>query len=154
MEGTGFTEQIRIAESGTRNRLSIGVRSNLLVIVADTVNDQISDVPADSEIKAGADCGPGQLHTVICLITPVEYAALIEAHALIRQDQMNLGSVREVTLVLMHLDFEALAPPGIHEAHIGISQKVESIVCRRSAIVLARLHISADGGSGAGPICV
>ena len=67
---------------------------------------------------------------------------------------MNLGSVREIAFVFMHFDFKAFAPPGIHEAHVSVSQEVESIVRRRSAIVLARLHVSADGGSGAGPVRV
>ena len=152
MEGTRLAEQIRIAESGTRNRLSIGVRSNLLVIVADTVNDQIPDVSADSEIKAGSDCSPGQLHAVVGLITPVEHTALIEVHPLVRKYKMNFTSVRKVAFILMHFNFKALAPPGIHETHVGVPKEVESTILRRSAIVLTRFHISANRGPGAGPV--
>ena len=84
MESTRLSIDVRIAELRSRNRFTICIGRNLLIIERNAVNGQVANISADCKGIAVTDIRPRKLDSVIGLIGPVEHTALVKTHPLIR----------------------------------------------------------------------
>ena len=84
MESTRLSIDVRIAELRSRNRFTICIGRNLLVIERYAVDGQVADISADCKVIAVPDIRPRKLDSVIGLVSPIEHTTLVKTHALIR----------------------------------------------------------------------
>ena len=84
MESTRLSIDVRIAELRSRNRFTVCICCNLLVVERDTIDGQVANISADCKGIAVAEIRPRKLDSVIGLVSPIEHTALVKTHALIR----------------------------------------------------------------------